>query len=86
MHNSDVKVTIEDVAGEVQKNPEIKENIKSIERITHHNLLIHDEKKLDHELLSKQNLMLISIDGWQKALDMESTWLSNTPSTLIIKA
>ncbi|MDB5272518.1 MAG: Na+/H+-exchanging protein [Chitinophagaceae bacterium] len=86
IHNSDVKVTIVDVMGTIHKNPEIKENIKSIERITHHNMVIYDEKKLDKELLSQQNLMLVSIDGWQKALDMESTWLSDTPSTLIIKA
>jgi Kef-type K+ transport system membrane component KefB len=86
IHNSDVKVTIVDVTGTIRQNPEIKENIKSIERITQHNMTICEEEKLDQELLSAQQLMIISIDGWQKALDIESAWLSNTPSTLIIKA
>ncbi|MDB5257297.1 MAG: Na+/H+-exchanging protein [Chitinophagaceae bacterium] len=86
IHNSDVKVTIIDVTGTIKQNPEIKENIKSIERITHHNMSIYDEDKLDSALLADQNLVLISIDGWQKAVDLESTWLKDTPSTLIIKA
>lgn len=86
IHNSDVKVTIIDVTGTIKQNPEIKENIKSIERITHHNMSIYDENKLDAALLADQNLVLISIDGWQKAVDIESTWLKDTPSTLIIKA
>jgi Kef-type K+ transport system membrane component KefB len=86
IHNSDVKVTIIDVTGTIKQNPEIKENIKSIERITHHTMSIYDEDKLDAALLDDQNLVLISIDGWQKAVDHESTWLKDTPSTLIIKA
>jgi len=86
IHNSDVKVTIIDVTGTIKQNPEIKENIKSIERITHHNMAIYDEDKLDAALLADQNLVLLSIDGWQKAVDHESTWLKDTPSTLIIKA
>ncbi|MBC7485838.1 MAG: cation:proton antiporter [Cytophagaceae bacterium] len=86
IHNSDVKVTIIDVTGTIKQNPEIKENIKSIERITHHNIAIYDKDKLDSALLADQNLVLISIDGWQKAVDHQSTWLKDTPSTLIIKA
>ncbi|HSZ71893.1 MAG TPA: cation:proton antiporter [Cytophagaceae bacterium] len=86
VHNSEVKVAIVDVTGTIKKNPEIKENIKSIERITHHTIEIFDEQKLNKQLFAEQQLMLISIDGWQKALDMENTWLSDTPSTLIIKA
>jgi len=86
IHNSDVKVTIVDATGTIRQNPEIKENIKSIERITHHNMNIVEGHSLHKELLSGQHLMLISIDGWQKALEIEDTWLSDTPSTLIVKA
>lgn len=86
IHNSDVKVTIIDVTGTIKQNPEIKENIKSIERITQHNIAIYEENKLDAALLADQNLVLISIDGWQKAVDTESVWLKYTPSTMIIKA
>jgi hypothetical protein len=86
IHNSDVHVTIVDATGTIKQNPEIKENIKSIERITHHNISIVEAHKLNKELFSGQHLMLISIDGWQKALEVEDTWLADTPSTLIVKA
>ena len=33
----------------------------------------------------KQDLMLIGIDSWKKVLDSKSLWLSDIPSTLILK-
>lgn len=85
IHNSQVRVVILDAAGVIKQNPELKESIRSIEQIAPNHIALYNERKIEKEFLAEQDLMLISIDSWKKALESESTWLSHTPSVLIIK-
>ncbi len=63
----------------------VKATIRSIEQIAPNHIALYNERKIEKEFLDKQDLMLISIDSWRKALETQSIWLSNTPSALIIK-
>lgn len=85
IHNSNVRVVILDAAGVIKQNPELKETIRSIEQIAPNHIALYNERKIEKEFLDQQDLMLISIDSWRKALETQSIWLSNTPSALIIK-
>ncbi len=85
IHNSDVRVMILDAAGVIKQNPELKETIRSIEQIAPNHIALYNERKIEKEFLDQQDLMLISIDSWKKAVETQSVWLSNTPSVLIIK-
>jgi Kef-type K+ transport system membrane component KefB len=49
-----------------------------------HMTLLH-ERIMDKEFLTKQDLLVISLDSWKKLVASQSTWLSNIPSVLIIK-
>lgn len=85
IHNSNVRVVILDASGIIRQNPELKETIRSIEQIAPNHIVLYNERKIEKEFLEQQDLMLISIDSWRKALETQSSWLSNTPSALIIK-
>ena len=85
IHNSNVVVVILDAMGIIKQNPELKETIRAIEQIAPSHIVLYNERKIEKEFLDQQDLMLISIDSWRKALETQSVWLSNTPSVLIIK-
>jgi hypothetical protein len=44
-----------------------------------------NDKKIDKDFLKSQDLMVVSLDSWKKLVETRSTWLSSTPSTLIIR-
>jgi hypothetical protein len=85
IHNNDARVIVMDVTGIIQSHPEMKETIRSIEQTVPHHIALYNDKKMGRELLEKQDLMMISLDSWKKAVETQSVWLSYTPSALIIK-
>jgi hypothetical protein len=85
IHNSEVRVIVLDASGTIKQNPELKEAIRSIEQIAPNHIALYDEQKIENIILEQQDLIILSIDSWKKVLESESSWLSNTPSVLIIK-
>jgi Kef-type K+ transport system membrane component KefB len=85
IHNSGARVIILDASGVIKQNPEMKEAVRSIEQVAPNHIALYHERKIDREFLAQQDLMLISFDSWKKALETQSIWLSNIPSSLIIK-
>ncbi len=86
IHNNDSRITILDATGIIKQHPEMKETIRSIEQIAPNHIALYPENKIEKTFLKQQDLMLISLDSWQKAIETQSVWLGNTPSTLIIKS
>ena len=84
IHN-DVRIVIVDAAGVIRQNPELKDAIRSIENASPQQLSLHKEAGIDDNFLSDQHLLLISMEGWRKAIEQEAAWLPKAPSTLIIK-
>lgn len=85
IHNNESRVSIFDVTGAIKVNPELKEAIRSIEHASPQHIALYNDRKIEKDFLSNQDLMLISMDSWQKAIESQSVWLANTPSALIIK-
>jgi len=85
INNSESQITLLDVAGELKNNAELKEKIRAIEQTAPNYINVQNERIIDKEFLSEQNLMIVSIESWKKLVDSKSLWLSDIPSTLIIK-
>jgi Kef-type K+ transport system membrane component KefB len=85
IHNSESQITLLDMAGLIKKNPELKEKIRAIEQQAPNHINLFNEKNIDKEFLSSNQLMVVSIESWKKLVDSKSFWLSDIPSTLILK-
>lgn len=85
IHNNGSRVVILDVSGVIRQNPEMKEAIRSIEQVAPNHIALYNERRIEREFLDQQNLMMISLDSWKKAIASRSIWLSGIPSALIIK-
>jgi hypothetical protein len=85
IHNNGSRVIILDVSGVIRQNPEMKEAIRAIEQVAPHHIGLYQERKIERDFLDQQNLMMISLDSWKKAVASRSVWLSHIPSALIIK-
>lgn len=82
--NSGSQITILDVTGEVKNNPGMKEAIRAIEQMAPNHINLVTQKNVDKQFLQRQQLMLISFNGWKKLLDTESQWLPDIPTTVIL--
>lgn len=85
INNSESQITILDLAGQVKNNPELKEKIRAIEQKAPNHINLLNKKIIDKEFLASQNLMIVSIESWKKFVDSKTLWLSDIPSTLILK-
>lgn len=85
INNSESQITILDVAGQIKNNPELKEKVRAIEQKAPNHINLLNERIIDKEFLASQNLMIVSIESWKKLVDSKSIWLSDIPSTLILK-
>lgn len=85
INNSGSQITIMDAAGHIKNNPELKERIRAIEQKAPNHINILNDRVIDKEFLTEQNLMMISIVSWEKLVNSKSLWLSDIPSTLILK-
>jgi len=85
IHNNNARVVVLDSTGVIKQNPEMKEAIRSIEQIAPNHIALYNENKIDRDFLSAQDLMMISLDSWRKAIETQSIWLPQTPSILILK-
>lgn len=86
IHNNEARVILYDATGIVKQNAELKETIRAIEQVAPNHLALYtDSKAIDREFLQQQDLLLISLDSWNKAVDQQSAWLAQIPSALVIK-
>ena len=85
IHNNNARVVVLDSTGVIKQNPEMKEVIRSIEQIAPNLTALYNENRINKEFLTGQDLMLISLDSWRKAVETQRIWLPQTPSTLILK-
>jgi Kef-type K+ transport system membrane component KefB len=85
IHNGDVRIAVLDSTGVIRQNPEITEAIRSIEQAAPGHVILYHENQVDAGFLSTQDLMLVSLDGWRKAIETQRVWLPKTPSALILR-
>jgi Kef-type K+ transport system membrane component KefB len=85
IRNNEAQITVLDSTGLIKNNSDIKEMIRAIEQQAPNHISIMNKQKIEKEFLLQQDLMLVSLNSWKRLVETRSLWLSNTPSTLIIK-
>jgi hypothetical protein len=85
LQNSAAEVTLIDMEQVIAQNPEIQSAIHTIQQNSPHRLSTLDEQILIPDFLDKQDLMLVSLDSWEKMIGAGYEWLAQTPSTLLLK-
>lgn len=83
--NSNTRITILDSNDFAKNNFVINSAIEALEQKFPDNIAILNERIMKKEFLSKQDLMLISLESWKKLVDSQSIWLANVPSVLIVR-
>ena len=83
--NNNSHVTVVDPNGAIKENEVLSATIAKLDFEMPINLTIMEERIIKKDFLLKQNLMLVSLLGWKKLVDLQSTWLDNVSSVLIIK-
>jgi len=81
-----VKITFMDPSGIIEQEPEMKKIFDSINLVANERVTLHSVNALEKDFLQQQDLMMISLESWKKAVESHSIWLSYSPSVLIIRA
>jgi Kef-type K+ transport system membrane component KefB len=85
INSSESKITFWDISGHNSSETKLTEKIRNLEETFPNNVEFRKERIIDKAFLGQQNLMLASIECWEKLIAKKSLWLSDIPSTLIIK-
>jgi len=85
IYNNNSQIMILDINGFVKTNFVLSSAINSLEQKYAKNITTLNDKIINKEFLTKQDLMIISIESWKALVDSESIWLSKVPSVLIMK-
>jgi len=85
IHNSEAQVTVTDTSEIIRNNHVIKEAVRAIEHVTPNNITLSRTKIIDEQFIKPFQLMIISTDGWKKLVDSRQSWISKTPSVLILQ-
>ncbi len=85
IYNSNSTITVLDIDEQLKNNLSIENAVGNLLQNYPQNVSILSENKMKAGFLAKQDLMMISLEGWKKLVDSQSVWLSTVPSVLIIK-
>ncbi len=83
--NNDARVTIYDPNGITKNNPDLKESIRLIEQTAPQHLALFVNADIEEALTKKEDLLIISLESWTKAVENQYLWLPKIPSVLIVK-
>jgi Kef-type K+ transport system membrane component KefB len=84
IHNAEAQVMIYDMAAIVKKDAVTKERIRAIEQTAPNYIGITQQQHIDRSIFEGHDLILTGINSWKKLIELNSAWLSDMPSTLII--
>lgn len=80
-----LQMTIMDPSQTVSQHVETGEALGALQEKSPENVNMLYENVLEKDFLQSQDLMVISLESWIKAVESHSVWLSNSPSVLIIR-
>jgi Kef-type K+ transport system membrane component KefB len=83
--NNNSKVTIIDVNNLITKDSAFEINFSAFVNSHSQNIAVIGASEITAEFLGSQDLMMVSLESWKDLVDSHTAWLSNVPSTLIIK-
>ena len=85
IHNNNSKISLVDINDQLKSNFVLEKAVQGLSDLYPSNVEILNDKKLNAGFFINQDLMMISLESWKTLVDSQSIWLSNVPSTLIIK-
>jgi Kef-type K+ transport system membrane component KefB len=85
INNSGAQVTFLDASGEIKKHAEIKEQIRGIEQSAPNHIHLIQDQEMNKEFLQQFDLIVMSLDAWKNLEDTKASWLTDIPSTIILK-
>lgn len=85
IHNNQARITVLDLVSIVKQNSTFNESIRAIEQVQPNHIALYNKQQIEPEFLAKQDLMLIGLSSWKYLVNEQFSWLSDTPSVLIIK-
>ncbi len=85
IYNNNSKVTIIDINNLRNKSKSFGETFSSFLNAYSENVIVISENEIKSAFLAPQELMLVSLESWKNLVDAPTSWLSEVPSTLIIK-
>lgn len=85
VYNNNSKVTFVTFNKEKNSSQVIDDMLSDFQNKYPTNVGTENEGELKAGFFARQDLMMISLDSWKALVDSQPTWLSNVPSTLIIK-
>ena len=83
--NSDSQITVTDPTNVIRNRVEIKEAIRAIEQEAPNHITLIQDIVIDENFLSQFQMLIISTEGWKKIIDSRQSWLSKTPSILMLQ-
>lgn len=84
--NPDVTVTVWDAIGLMETNQKLQKLFQFIAKKTDRRVKLWDNnKKIEHNFIQQQDLMIIGFKGWEKLIGSPLSWTHHLPSVLIIK-
>jgi Kef-type K+ transport system membrane component KefB len=84
IHNNESQITVGDMHGAIKRSSELKERLRSIEQSAPNHIVVRGEPEINEGMLSKQDLMVVSIESWKKLVEGKHVWLKDIPSVLIV--
>ncbi len=85
VYNQGAHVTLLDVGEVFQQSPEILATVRALLDASPGKMDLRSTKESDTGLAAEKDLMLISLEGWKRAVEKQSPWLAGAPSTLIMR-
>ncbi len=86
IRNGVSSVTLIDPNNVVKNNASFYGALDLIERDFPGSTDMLEDRIIKKEFLAQQDIMLVSFESWRKLVSSQSVWLSNSPSTLIMRA
>lgn len=81
-----VQIMVWDAVGIIQSEPKMQKLYQFIVKKSDGRVhLWDDNKKIEHDFIRHQDLVIIGFEGWRKLVGAPLPWRNELPSTLIIK-
>lgn len=81
-----VKIMVWDAIGIIESNPKVQKLYQFMLKKTDGRIFLWDnDKKIEHDFIQQQDLVIVGIEGWDKLISSALQWTNSLPSTLIIK-
>jgi Kef-type K+ transport system membrane component KefB len=85
VYNQGAQVTLLDVGDVFGQSPEMLATVRALEQASPDKLKLQVTPDPARTFPEGQDLMLISIESWKRAVEKQSTWLAAAPSSLIMR-